>query len=392
MSSIDSLIDQMKPKRELEELRTNKRNTSEKNKNDNNIHEIDINYYAILGLKKDASALEIKRAYQKKLKKLHPDKIEQTHENKLKYKLVREAGDTLTNVHKRKAYDMQRKIDTNSKDFISTKNSFKEFMKLQEQNMTDDDRKIAKLNFEKTFNEMNIKHGYNENGDNSMNKEEYNRRMEDLINLREQEEAELEIEQDNPFDGRSFNSNEFNKMFERKKRRDDEKRKKGGLAKYNDSVSASNDLEDNLNGVSINNYDSLYSDTKFDDYNANYAGINSGMINISDNISDNNSDDDVSIDSLDDNIEDTYDSHNKGVSKDKLDVAMKKLMAERNTQDSKFENMVDADFGSAINDKYGISKDFGFMIGDSLFGQQKNFKNNDLKNDMLKVYKELTEE
>ena len=34
-----------------------------------------LDYYAILGVDKDASSIAIKRAYQKKLAKYHPDKI-----------------------------------------------------------------------------------------------------------------------------------------------------------------------------------------------------------------------------------------------------------------------------------------------------------------------------
>ncbi len=40
-----------------------------------------MNYYAILGVDKNATQMDIKLAYQRKLKTHHPDKTEQTLEN-----------------------------------------------------------------------------------------------------------------------------------------------------------------------------------------------------------------------------------------------------------------------------------------------------------------------
>lgn len=391
MSSVDELFNQMNPKRNPDELTENnigqedsrQKQEPVEDKFKSTIKEKGMDYYAILGVSKDTSSLEIKRAYQKKLKKFHPDKVAQTKENKLKFKLIREAGDTLTHSQKRKAYDAQRKLDATSHDFLSQRDNFKEFMKLQEQSMTDEDRAIAKLNFERGFVDLNKKHGYDEKNEDAMTKEEHDRRMEDLILQREQEG--LEINHENMFEGRQFNRVEFNKMFEKKKRRDSKRKKQGGLVKYNDGIAAFNDLEGGFGGVSVDNYGGLYSEGKFDDFNENYAGIGSGMMGADDGASD----DDLSIDSPDENDE-GYDTHNQGISKESLDAAMKRMMAERDSQDDKFKTMVDADFGSAMDDKYGISNQFGFMVGTDKFGHQK-IRKRDLKEDTLKAYKELTE-
>jgi len=380
-SNIGDLIGQMNPKRNPEEIDINKKPSEEKFKA--TVKEVTFDYYKILGVESTATLLEIKRAYQSKLKKLHPDKVEQTKENKAKYKLLREAGDLLCDPHERKAYDMQKKMDSTTKDFKAQKNSFKEFMKLQEQHMTDEDKAIAKLNFEQSIASMDRKHGYNKKDAEAITKEEHDRRMEDLKLQREQQDIELTHE--NIFEGREFNPSEFNKMFEKKKRRD-EKRKKttGGLAKIDDGIAAFNDFDGGSGGVGLDQYDKLYSEGRFSDYNATYAGVGVGTIGAENEMSD----DDISIDSPD---EDEYDNHKKGVSKVGLDDAMKRMMAERNDQDGIFDKMKHSDYGSAIDDKYGISNQFGFMVGNDKFGHQKNLKKRNIQEETMKAYKQLTE-
>jgi curved DNA-binding protein CbpA len=386
MADISDLISQMNPKRNPEELINNKRE-KEANTEKSSDENFKMDYYAILGVKKDATSLEIKRAYQKKLKKLHPDKIEQTRENKLKYKLVREAGSTLINEQKRKAYDMENKMVKTNNDIFSQRESFNEFIKLQKSSMTTENKKLAKLNFERNILEMNKKHGYDLSEANKMSKEIHNRKIDDMILIREQEKDELEIEQDDMFNGQSFNQNKFNKIFEKKKKKNKNSNSKSTeLEKYNKGITAFNDIDGDFNGVSLDDYDKLYSTDKFNDYNENFAGIESGLIQDTNNIKD-NEEDDLSIDlddNYDNNLEDDF-------TKVKIEDAMKNIMLERNTQDSKFENMTDVKFGSAIDDKFGISNQLGFMIGNSMFGHQQN-KKDKLKEDTMKVYKELTME
>ena len=61
-------------------------------------------YYDILGVSKDASAQEIKRAYRRLAKKYHPDHNSDPDAEK-KFKEVREAYEVLSDENKRKAYD-----------------------------------------------------------------------------------------------------------------------------------------------------------------------------------------------------------------------------------------------------------------------------------------------
>ncbi len=61
-------------------------------------------YYDILGLGRDASADEIKRAYRKLARKFHPDVSEEADAEE-RFKEVQEAYEVLKDTHKREAYD-----------------------------------------------------------------------------------------------------------------------------------------------------------------------------------------------------------------------------------------------------------------------------------------------
>lgn len=333
-----------------------------------------INYYAVLGLKNDANMNEIKRAYQKKLRKYHPDKIESTKENKLKYKMIREAGNILTHTQKRKAYDEQLKQNKSPQDYISQKDSFKEFMKLQEHNMTDEDIKIAKLNFDKMLKQYEKDNGIYRD-EKILSTDEYTRKMEDLILQREQEEFELN--NDNIFEGMEYNTNEFNGIFEKHKNK---KRTSDGMIVYTDNICAYNNNDDE--GMSLDSYGLLYATGNYTDYNENYTGVNN---NISEN---DDTSDDISIDSLDEEEDVKLETKKEN---DTLDTAIKNIISERKTDDEKITNMTDTEYGSALNDEYGISKHFGFMIGNDRNGQQ-NIRNTKLTKSNIKIYKELTQE
>jgi molecular chaperone DnaJ len=62
-------------------------------------------YYQILGVTKESSAEEIKKAYRKKALKFHPDKNPGDKDAELKFKKVSEAYEVLGDENKRKIYD-----------------------------------------------------------------------------------------------------------------------------------------------------------------------------------------------------------------------------------------------------------------------------------------------
>ena len=62
-------------------------------------------YYAILGIKQDASADDIKRAYRRMAMKHHPDKNPNNPEAEAMFKLCAEAYEVLSDTDKRDTYD-----------------------------------------------------------------------------------------------------------------------------------------------------------------------------------------------------------------------------------------------------------------------------------------------
>lgn len=66
------------------------------------------NYYRILGLQKNASLIDIKKAYRTKAKFLHPDKNESPDANE-NFILLNEAYEFLQNLENGKLNDRQRR-------------------------------------------------------------------------------------------------------------------------------------------------------------------------------------------------------------------------------------------------------------------------------------------
>jgi molecular chaperone DnaJ len=71
---------------------------------------IEKDYYAALGVPKDADAAAIKRAYRKLARDLHPDKNPGNAEAEARFKEVSEAYDVLSDVKRRAEYDEARRL------------------------------------------------------------------------------------------------------------------------------------------------------------------------------------------------------------------------------------------------------------------------------------------
>jgi molecular chaperone DnaJ len=71
---------------------------------------IEKDYYAALGVPKDASQADIKKAYRKLARDLHPDKNPGNAEAERRFKEVSEAHSVLADPAKRKEYDEARSL------------------------------------------------------------------------------------------------------------------------------------------------------------------------------------------------------------------------------------------------------------------------------------------
>jgi curved DNA-binding protein len=68
-----------------------------------------VDYYKILGVSKNASAEDIKKAYRKLARKLHPDLNPNDKEANKKFQQINEANEVLSDLEKRKKYDQYGK-------------------------------------------------------------------------------------------------------------------------------------------------------------------------------------------------------------------------------------------------------------------------------------------
>jgi molecular chaperone DnaJ len=65
----------------------------------------DTDYYEVLGVPRDASQEEIKRAYKRMARRYHPDVAENKHEAEVKFRQINEAYSVLSDAEKRAYYD-----------------------------------------------------------------------------------------------------------------------------------------------------------------------------------------------------------------------------------------------------------------------------------------------
>ena len=88
-------------------------------------------YYSILGVSKDATDAEIKKAYRKLSLQYHPDRNPGNKEAEEKFKEVAEAYSVLSDGQKRQQYDTFGSVDDNGFNMnMNPDDIFAQFMKM----------------------------------------------------------------------------------------------------------------------------------------------------------------------------------------------------------------------------------------------------------------------
>jgi len=90
-------------------------------------------YYKILGVKKTASDVEIKKAYRKLARKFHPDLNKDNPKSGEKFKEINEANEVLSNPENRKKYDKYGKDWKHAEEFEKAKQQQQSYRKNQQQ-------------------------------------------------------------------------------------------------------------------------------------------------------------------------------------------------------------------------------------------------------------------
>ena len=384
MDSIDDneLFKQMKKKNNTDNVSqdstskdsNSKDSNSRDFKDDTNIKKIEKNgfdYYKILGVDKDTSINDIKKKYRKLLAKYHPDKYKEFSDKDRKtkekqYQLVQIAGKILTDESAKKVYDLEQKT-IKSKDFSTQKNSFEEFIKLQEAGITDETKKRAQIDFESETNKLNKLRGFDpDKMKDKIDKKDLDRHIGDI---RAQRDTDMiELSQNNIFEGRQFNPLEFNKLFEKDKK----KQESGELSKLGDEFTAFND--NGLgNFISVNdNYGELFGSDNFRE-NSLYGKMKEDF-----SVSD--------ISSDEEEYKNDYDNHNTNRDTKSTDDIYAKMMRDRNLFDNDLKDTKTAGYKDVMEDQFGISRQFGRMLGNDITQKVKPQK---IDSDMVKVYNKM---
>jgi hypothetical protein len=355
-------------------------------------------YYKIIGVSPSDSQEVINKKCNQKLAEYHHDKIkaklqkyppEERKKQQLKYEaqyeLVREAREYLSNSEKRKYYDLQKKT-AESSSFVNTKDSFDKFIKLQESELTEENKGLAISTFAQKSKEMDKKHGFDSDlkcgqKDYHIGKDEFKRRLDDIETQRTQQDADCLPK--NMFEHGGFNNKEFNRQWERMQKQKDKKKNKKdddrsiiqweGIAAYNDHGASGGNYM--ALGDGDDAYEGLYKTSKEEDY------IFSTKIG---------SDDEASLSSVDSDIMNDIDvSYVDGYDKDKGKTmkSYEEMLKERELDESKFENKQFDSWKDVTENPFNIShkNQLGEIIGEDI----TNKKSSKSKKDMYDAYKAL---
>ena len=361
-------------------------------------------YYKILGVKENATLDEIKQASEKKIEQYNPDNIDlkkklkslpenerlkESNKNNARIMLIKEARKILIKPESRKIYDIQMKT-TKSTDFIHQKNSFQEFIKLQESEITEQSKKNADLSHKMLSMDMDKKHNFKreELSKAPLTVDESKKRYADIMQQRETED--LDLLPSNLFEGgKSFNNVDFNRHWEIQQKKLEKKNKKSRGIGGNDLV-----LWDGLAAASDTGMDGTDNYVKLNDigelYCENLGSSNFGNIINDDDIISSGSDSDINMDEIDISY---VTNHSQNKIKGETGNEYSKFIEDRN-KDLRFQDEVSqtdtAYWGDIKKNPMNISSQLGEVFGGTDYKQLAfNQRDKYIEKDHLEAYKSL---
>jgi len=306
-------------------------------------------YYDVLGVTSNASLSEIKKNFRIMARTYHPDHVE-TGDATI-FALVARAYECLSDENKRSEYDRMLSIEKKAQktDFLNTKKAFEEFLKAQEQDVTNKGIEHAKSRFKIEFEDIDRKRGLDRSklDEDAISPEDANRRMRDMEMAREQDE--IEFSQPKVFDPLNYNKDEWNRVFEEKYKhgKDDQ------LVKRNGAPSAFNESAESSYISCEGNYDDI-----FEENNVSGNSLYGTQNDIGNKFS-------VTREDLEraKGQKSSFSTHNKITDTDKVDF--EKRMRERELEDKMFDARKMKDFDT--DNKMG---GYGFLHQVGLTGRE----------------------
>jgi curved DNA-binding protein CbpA len=225
-----------------------------------------VNWYDVLNVEQDCTIEEIKKSYRKLVLKYHPDRP--TGNSDL-FELINDAYQILGNNKNRESYDeaflLANSSNTNHKDMKANFTNYHEAVK---KSLTNEDKDMAKINFEKGFKDFDAIHNYKRTDDdeNKISAKEALEMVEDLKQSRYDEKIEDLPEE--LFSKDSFDHGKFNEAWE--------KMNKGPLEMVEHTGNPEAFVSGDMAYSSFQGFDSLYDNTNSEIGLAgeNYAPLN----------------------------------------------------------------------------------------------------------------------
>lgn len=297
-----------------------------------------VDLYDVLQVDSDCSKKNIIKAYRELAKKYHPDKCKGKEDL---FDLINHAFDILSDDVKRDNYDNLRTMSKkNNKQHYQKKAEFDNFISLQENSELSKTKEQAKIDFMESKKLLDEKSGFNQSQyedekKNKLSKENMKELIEDIQLSREQED--IELTQENFFEGKKFNLNKFNAIFEKAKEKESATNKNTSLI--------NKPLEYNSY---CNNYTPVDSDstTPFCESNTNINNELYSAIDFSTPISKIN----ITKEELANLPKSSCKDYKKNVSTKKYKNLLDDIIKNRDNETQELKNMKFNDFNKNIND------------------------------------------